>query len=95
MKKISGPPVIGVGLPHAGPSEVLTMVPRKVCASNDITDGPGADVPFRQSTASPVKGGVPPAVHQMSVPHHRVVTSDLRAAGATRLNEPHHGGGSG
>jgi hypothetical protein len=52
MKKISGAPVIGTGLPHAGPSEVLTIVPLRVWSSRENTDVPGAEVPFLQSTAS-------------------------------------------
>src|ERR1700716_2869862 len=52
MAKYIAPPVIGAGLPQAGPSEVPTMVPRKVAAPRDNTDVPGADVPFLQSIAS-------------------------------------------
>src|SRR3954463_6209345 len=46
------PPVIGVGLPQAGPSEVLITVSRSVRASSDRSDVPAAAVPFLQSTAS-------------------------------------------
>ena len=52
MRMYTGPPVIGVGLPQAGPSEVLTTVPLRVWASSERSDVPGADVPFLQSTAS-------------------------------------------
>src|SRR4051794_2580585 len=57
------PPVIGVGLPQAGPSEVLMTVPRSVRASSDRSDVPAAAVPFLQSTAS---GLFTEAVHRPS-----------------------------
>ena len=55
------PAVIGVGLPHAGPSEVLMIVPFMVGdpavlvpVSSTNCEVPGAKVPFLQLTASGV-----------------------------------------
>ncbi len=52
MAMCTGSPVIGVGLPQAGPSDVLMTVPRSVRASSERSDVPGAAVPFLESTAS-------------------------------------------
>jgi hypothetical protein len=64
---IVAPPVMGAGLPHAGPSEVPTIVPRNVLeltALRESTSVPGANTPFLQSTAI---GDVMVAVHVPSV----------------------------
>src|SRR6185312_14354892 len=51
MKTMTGPEVIGAGLPQAGPSDVLMIVPLRVWASSENTEVPGAEYPFLQSTA--------------------------------------------
>lgn len=40
---MTGPEVIDTGLPHAAPSDVLMMVPLKVCPLSVKTDVPGAE----------------------------------------------------
>ena len=42
MTTMTGPLVIGAGLPHAGLSDVLTIVPLNVWASSENTDVPRA-----------------------------------------------------
>lgn len=51
MKTMTGPEVIGAGLPQAGPSEVLMIVPLRLWSSSENADVPGAEYPFLQSTA--------------------------------------------
>ena len=83
----TGPPVIGAGLPQAGPSEVLRTVPLRVTASSESSDVPGAAVPFLQSTASGRRNrSGPPTVRQMGLPRHGVIADHLCAPGPTMIS---------